>query len=120
MSAGWHAQADAEIGAEDHAWMRALPKWLSFRHRVTACLACHGGFSEIDRFLWPISADDGARKTRFALLESDGTVAFHKLCYEWQDAQAAMQIKGLAQGYHTALETGRWPSRDILPPALRH
>lgn len=61
---------------------------------------------------------DGARQTRYALLQS-GQVKVHKLDYDTGAAQAAMARAGLTQGYHGALQSGYWPSEDILPDALR-
>ena len=31
----------------------------------------------------------------------------------------AMRSAGLTQGYDTALQTGNWPSEDVLPKELR-
>ena len=43
----------------------------------------------------------------------------HDLSYDHQTAQNAMINAGLDQGYHTALETGYWPSEGVLPMDLR-
>jgi len=61
---------------------------------------------------------DGGPQTRFAILDADG-VTFHKLDYDVAGAVATMTRAGLTQGYHRALETGYWPSEDVLPPVLR-
>ena len=61
---------------------------------------------------------DGRPATRFATLK-DGDVRFHHLDYDHASARAAMEAAGLVQGYHRALETGIWPSEDILPNELR-
>ena len=61
---------------------------------------------------------DGRPATRFAVLK-DGDVMFHHLEYDYVRAQAAMKAAGLTQGYDRTLETGIWPSEDILPDALR-
>lgn len=60
---------------------------------------------------------DGRPETRYAVLD-DGDVTFHALAYDHSSAQAAMQAAGLTQGYDKAMETGIWPSEDILPDAL--
>lgn len=60
---------------------------------------------------------DGRPATRFAVLE-DGEVTFHHLDYDHGAARAAMEAAGLTQGYHETLETGVWPSEDILPAEL--
>ena len=61
---------------------------------------------------------DGRCQTRYAVLE-DGDVTFHRLDYDAQSARAAMEAKGLTQGYDQTLTTGIWPSEDILPVELR-
>ena len=63
-------------------------------------------------------AHDGATKTWFAVLE-DNKTRFVELSYDWKAAQKAMIEAGLTQGYETSLETGYWPSEEILPKALR-
>lgn len=61
--------------------------------------------------------NDGKPQTRFVLL--DQVPEIHKMHYDWKSAQAAMREAGLTQGYEIALETGYWPSEDILPPELK-
>ncbi len=61
---------------------------------------------------------DGRPETRFAIL-NNGDVSFQSLSYDHASARAAMEAAGLTQGYDTAMETGIWPSEDILPDALR-
>ena len=39
--------------------------------------------------------------------------------YSNLQATHALIDAGLDQGYHTALETGYWPSEDVLPMDLR-
>ncbi len=60
---------------------------------------------------------DGDTRTRFVLIDKQPEI--HHLTYDWQSAQSAMRDAGLTQGYDTALETGYWPSEDILPETLR-
>lgn len=62
--------------------------------------------------------NDGRSQTRYVTLDA-GRVAFHALDYDVSAAQAAMQQAGLTQGYDQALETGFWPSEDVLPADLR-
>lgn len=63
-------------------------------------------------------AHDGRSYTHFMVLE-DGAVQMSRLPYDVKGAQGVMENAGLMQGYDIALETGYWPSEDILPPALR-
>lgn len=61
---------------------------------------------------------DGRADTRYAVL-TDGDVVIERLSYDHAAARTAMEAAGLIQGYHETLETGLWPSEDILPPELR-
>lgn len=62
---------------------------------------------------------DGRTETRFAVIEPDGMATIHRLAYDHRAAAADMRVAGLNQGYDDALESGLWPSEDVLPPALR-
>jgi len=61
---------------------------------------------------------DGLPQTRYAILDA-GEVTFHTLSYDHQAAASAMREAGLTQGYERSLESGFWPSEDILPKPLR-
>ena len=61
---------------------------------------------------------DGRPQTRYAVLGEDG-VRFCQLEYDCAGAANAMQLAGLCHGYEKSLETGIWPSEDVLPNALR-
>ena len=61
---------------------------------------------------------DGRRQTRYVTLHPDGA-RVHALDYDVAGAVAAMHTAGLTQGYDRALETGIWPSEDILPKEMR-
>ncbi|NRB03877.1 MAG: metallophosphoesterase family protein [Rhodobacteraceae bacterium] len=61
---------------------------------------------------------DGAQETRFAVIE-EGAYRLERLTYDVNKAVSAMRAAGLTQGYHTGLETGYWPSEDVLPSDLR-
>ncbi|MGV6813222.1 MAG: metallophosphoesterase family protein [Brevirhabdus sp.] len=62
---------------------------------------------------------DGRPETRFVVLDQ-GRAIVHRLVYDHRGAAKAMRKAGLSQGYDTALETGVWPSQDVLPERLRH
>lgn len=67
-------------------------------------------------------ADDGTPRGWFAVLTpSDDALAVEvlPLHYDHAAAAAAMRRARLPEGYATALETGIWPSCDVLPPAER-
>ncbi len=68
-------------------------------------------------------ANDGTPRTWFSVIEFlDGeiTITPHALDYDYAAAAAAMRRAGLPEGYAAALETGIWPSLDILPAADRY
>lgn len=64
-------------------------------------------------------ANDGRPATWFMTVEPDGGYSFHALRYDHAAAAAAMRSARLAEGYAAGLETGRWPSLDILPEVER-
>ena len=61
---------------------------------------------------------DGAQQSRVALLDG-GDVTFHRLSYDVAGAVADMAKAGLPRAYAHALQSGYWPSEDVLPPGLR-
>ena len=61
---------------------------------------------------------DGGVATRYVVLKG-GQAQVHALDYDWRAAQRSMERAGMTQGYHLALETGIWPSEDVLPMAMR-
>lgn len=63
-------------------------------------------------------ANNGSADTSFAVLSS-GKPEFHSLSYDVVSAVSAMKSANLVQGYDVALQTGYWPSEDILPQELR-
>ncbi len=63
-------------------------------------------------------AHNGTSTTSYGILDA-GSFTIHDLSYDHQTAQSAMINAGLDQGYHTALETGYWPSEEVLPMDLR-
>ncbi len=67
-------------------------------------------------------AHDGTPRVWFSVLTPRGDglgVSFHALAYDHAAAAAAMRGARLAEGYAAALETGLWPSEDVLPEAER-
>ena len=94
-------------------------------------IAGHSGipFSQIiDGRLWHNSgavglpAHDGTPRTWYAILTPENgaiRIAHHALTYDAGGAARAIRTAGLAEGYAAALETGFWPSCDVLPDAER-
>jgi predicted phosphodiesterase/pyruvate-formate lyase-activating enzyme len=94
-------------------------------------IAGHSGipFTEVvDGKLWHnagaigMPANDGTSRTWFSVLTptSDGVrIEHHALDYDHRSAARKMRAAGLPPSYADALETGRWPSLDVLPPAER-
>jgi predicted phosphodiesterase len=67
-------------------------------------------------------AHDGTSRTWFAVLTPEPRglhVALHALDHAQAEAAAAMRAARLPEGYAAALETGLWPSEDVLPPPER-
>lgn len=65
-------------------------------------------------------ADDGTTRVWYSLLvPAAGGVEIHAmpLAYDAGAAARKMRAQGLPEGYATALETGLWPSCDVLPAA---
>jgi predicted phosphodiesterase len=63
-------------------------------------------------------ANDGTPRVWFSLLlpTADGLrLEHHPLSYDHASAAAAMHAAGLPEGYARGLETGLWPSEDVLP-----
>ncbi len=167
LSAGWYAHALAEMDEEARRFMAGLPDMITFRHAARRHAVIHGGFPQINRYLWPTTPErefeaqlaaieavagpvdvviaghcgiafarrigarlwfnpgsiglpphDGRPQTRYGLLGADGP-RIERLSYDHAAAARAMRAAGLAQGYDRCLETGLWPSEDVLPDALR-
>jgi predicted phosphodiesterase len=83
---------------------------------------------EVDGRLWHnagvvgMPANDGTPRVWFSTLTpaDDGIlVEHHPVDYHYAMAVAKIRRSGLPEGYAAALETGLWPSCDILPPVER-
>jgi predicted phosphodiesterase len=67
-------------------------------------------------------ANDGTSDVWYSLLhptEAGIDITHHRLDYDHHIAAASMREKGLAEGYAGALETGFWPSLEVLPSSER-
>jgi predicted phosphodiesterase len=94
---------------------------------VDGIIAGHCGLpftQTIDGQLWHnagavgMPANDGTPRVWFSLLraKADGIVIEHRaLDYDFSTAAAKMRRAGLPQEYAASLETGFWPSCDVLP-----
>jgi predicted phosphodiesterase len=80
----------------------------------------------VDGMLWHnpgaigIPANDGTPRVWFSVLcaRADGIeITHHPLEYDHAAAAASMRQAGLPAGYGDAMQTGLWPSTDVLPPA---
>jgi predicted phosphodiesterase/uncharacterized Fe-S cluster-containing radical SAM superfamily protein len=90
---------------------------------------CGIPFTEIvDGRLWHnagaigMPANDGTPRSWFSVLAPgpDGIVIeHHALAYDHAAAASKMRRAGLPEGYAAALESGLWPSLDVLPRAER-
>lgn len=70
-----------------------------------------------------VPANDGTPDGWYGMLTDAGTdglmVSHHRLPYDYRAAAARIRAVGLRGGYDRALETGLWPSTDILPERER-
>ena len=68
-------------------------------------------------------ANDGTSDVWFSTLEiqpnGDLHITTHRLSYDFYTAKHAMETAGLSNGYMECLESGKWPSMDVLPVAMR-
>lgn len=67
-------------------------------------------------------ANDGSASTWYALLEADENglrIEHHRLVYDHREAANRMRSVGLSDAYARTLETGLWPSLDVLPEGER-
>lgn len=81
LSRGWYAFASAKIGAQDRQWMQNLPDIATFSHHGLRYAVIHGGFTNISRFIWPISPQP-VFEEEIAAIEAhvgpvDGVIAGH-------------------------------------------
>jgi hypothetical protein len=79
---------------------------------------CIAGVTWFNSGVIGMPAHNGLSTTSYGMLDA-GSFTIHHLSYDYQTAQNAMITAGLDQGYHTALETGYWPSEEVLPMDLR-
>lgn len=93
---------------------------------VDGIIAGHSGIPfvrEIGARVWinagaiGMPPNDGEPEGRYVVLGDAPRIV--RLTYDFKAARAAMEGAGLTQGYHSALETGLWPSEDSLPPIMR-
>lgn len=96
-----------------------------------AVIAGHSGIpftQEIDGKIWHNSgalgmpANDGTPRvwySRWTRAPGGIRITHRALEYDFAAAQEAMLAAGLSEEYRAALQSGIWPSDDILPPAER-
>ncbi len=77
-----------------------------------------GGVHWVNAGALGVPPHDGGQATRYVVLGEAGP-QIQMLEYDVVGAAAAMRSAGLVQGYERTLETGWWPSEDILPQELR-
>lgn len=67
-------------------------------------------------------ANDGTCETWYSIMTATKSVveiSHHRLAYDHRSAAAGLRDAGLAEGYARALESGCWPSLDVLPAPER-
>lgn len=89
-------------------------------HSGVPFLQTLGGKLWINAGVVGMPANDGTPNVWYAVLtpgEGGITIEILPLTYDHAAAAAAMRGKGLPEGYAACLETGLWPSMDVMPPA---
>jgi predicted phosphodiesterase len=76
LSVDWYAFARRTLDAEAKAWMRALPRRLTFTLAGRRLAVIHGGAVAINRFVFP-STPAGDKRAELALTGTDGVIAGH-------------------------------------------
>lgn len=170
LAKSWYDHAKASVDAEAKAWMRGLPRIVTFTLETLRVAVVHGAASSINRFMFEstpdavfaaeigaltnalgappdivvgghaglpfekrigatrwinagvigMPANDGTPRTWFATLTAENglaTLAFHALAYDHAGAAEAVLAAGLPTDYAATLESGLWPSLDVLPAA---
>lgn len=98
---------------------------------VDGIIAGHSGipFSQIVRGkFWHnagaigMPANDGTHRVWYSVIRPDAgglgvRISHHALDHDGASAARSMRDAGLAEGYASCLETGLWPSLDVLPDA---
>lgn len=116
----WPTSSAAEFADEIMAFEAAAGP-------IDAILAGHCGLPfirEVAGRLWfntgalGMPPNDGDPRTSYGIITADGP-RIERLAYDRHAAATAMRAAGLNQGYDRALETGWWPSEDVLPADLR-
>ncbi len=74
LSAGWYAQADANIDDEARDWMAALPDVVTFQHAGKRAAVIHGGVTDVARFLFSVSSEEAFAEEIAALEALVGAV----------------------------------------------
>lgn len=100
------AQADVVIAGHS-----GVPFTRSFGHRLWHNTGALG-----------LPANDGTQRVWYTLVraEIDRVVFEHvPLTYDYRTAAAKVRRAGLPEGYARCLETGLWPSLDVMPRAER-
>lgn len=81
LSGEWYALADARVTVAQRRWMGALPRVVLFEHAGRRFAVIHGGAAQINRFIWPTSAEEVFEEEVATLVDLcgpiDGVIAGH-------------------------------------------
>ncbi|MFQ6024403.1 MAG: metallophosphoesterase family protein, partial [Acidiferrobacterales bacterium] len=76
LTTQWYAYARRALNADGKAWMRELPRQVTFEMARRRLVVIHGGVSRINRFIFPTTAT-GDKLTELELAGTDGVIAGH-------------------------------------------
>ncbi len=157
----WYSYALRALDAESKAWMRQLPKRISFGMAGRRLVVVHGGVNQINRYVFPrtpatdkrreldlagtdgviaghsgvpftqvldarlwhnagaigMPANDGTPRVWYSILrpsDREIVIEHHSLEYDRATTVHKMRERGLPRPYAEALETGLWPSDDVM------
>jgi hypothetical protein len=141
----WYDFCRTRIDADAKRWMGGLPRRITVEiaspetemteelrvagaegalagHSGIPFVRCPGGGLWLNSGAVGLPANDGTPRVWYALIETcEGglKVSLKALAYDHATAARRMRAVGLANGYAACLESGLWPSLDVLPAAER-
>ena len=76
LTAQWYNYSIASLDSDAKAWMRNLPRRISFEMSGLRLIAVHGGVDQINRFVFP-STPETEKAAELDLVDADGIIGGH-------------------------------------------